>query len=193
MVSKIDICNLALAQLGQAPISSLKQEDERAKRLDLFYGPVRDEVLRTHNWGFATAEIPLSLLKDDPQNGLFYYQYPPDALFIQRVCGAYNKRGFPFEERYDALLAARILITKVPAAHAVYTRKTVDETQFDAAFVKVFSLALACDLAVALTGDNSLAMQLTQKYTLCLDEARRSNMTENYRVACDRDAFSEVR
>ena len=32
MVSKIDICNLALAHLGQEPISSLTQEDERARR-----------------------------------------------------------------------------------------------------------------------------------------------------------------
>lgn len=193
MVSKIDICNLALAQLGQAPIASLKQEDERAKRLDLFYEPVRDEVLRTHNWGFATAEIPLSLLKADPQTGLFYYQYPPDALFIQRVYGENNTPGPAFEERYEAALATRVIVTKIPYARAIYTRKTVDETQFDAAFVKVFSLALACDCALALTGDASLAMQLTQKYTLCLDEARRSNMTENCRVVCDRDAFSEVR
>ena len=62
MISKITICNLALAQLGQAPISSLTQEDEKARRLNLFYEPVRDEVLRSHNWGFATAEEPLDLV-----------------------------------------------------------------------------------------------------------------------------------
>lgn len=193
MLSKIDICNLALAQLGQAPISSLMQEDERAKRLNLFYEPVRDEVLRTHNWGFASAETSLLLLKYDPQTRNFLYQYPADALFIQRVMGLQSPQAAPFEERYQADLACRVVLTKVPNARAVYTRKWVDETQFDAAFIKVFSLALACDCALSLTGDSALANQLFQKYTLCLDEARRSNMTENCRIAPDTDAFSEVR
>ena len=37
MVSKLEICNLALAHLGQAQITSLNQEDECARRLNLFY------------------------------------------------------------------------------------------------------------------------------------------------------------
>ena len=49
MISKIDICNMALAHLGQEPISSIKQDNERARRCDLFYETVKREVLRTHN------------------------------------------------------------------------------------------------------------------------------------------------
>ena len=93
----------------------------------------------------------------------------------------------------ETAYACRCILTHVPQAHAVYTRKKIDETQFDASFVKIFSLALAVDLAVILTGDTSLATQLMQKYTLCLDEARRSNMQENVRFARSSDAFSEVR
>ncbi|MBR4592301.1 MAG: hypothetical protein IKO35_03750, partial [Elusimicrobiaceae bacterium] len=64
MISKISICNLALAQLGQSPISSFEQDNEKARRLKLFYAPVRDEVLRTHNWGFAGVREPLALLSE---------------------------------------------------------------------------------------------------------------------------------
>ena len=190
MISKITICNLALAQLGQAPISSLTQEDEKARRLNLFYEPVRDEVLRSHNWGFATAEEPLALV--EKQENSFLYKYPQEALFIRRV---YQEpyRHTPFRELFHPKYRIRVLESACPQAWAEYTRRAEDENQFDSAFVKSFSLALAADLAVSLTGDNALAAQILQKYTLSLDEARRSNMTENFAQTGQTDAFTEVR
>ena len=195
MISKISICNLALAQLGQEPIVSLEQEDEKARRLKLFYEPVRDEVLRTHNWAFAAAQMPLTLLEQVPDfNGLRAYKYPSQALFIRGVFSARNpKIRLPFEERFREDLQARVLYVAADEVYADYTRRIEDENLFDPAFVKCFSLALATDLAVALTGDTALAAQILQKYTLALDEARRSNMTENFLRASQTDVFSEVR
>ena len=195
MISKIAICNLALAQLGQAPISSLEQDDEKARRLKLFYEPVRDEVLRTHNWAFAGVEEPLTPVEDDtPQAGKVLYKYPVQALFVRRVfCPERAQQALPFREYFRADLHCRVLETTAPRAYASYTQRILDENLFDPAFVKSFSLALACDLAVALTGDGNLAAQLLEKYTLSLDEARRSNMTENFTRANDSSAFAEVR
>lgn len=195
MISKIAICNLALAQLGQSPISSLEQDDEKARRLKLFYEPVRDEVLRTHNWAFAGTEEPLAALETpEAAPGRFLYKYPAEALFIRRVfCPGSRPAALKFREYFRSDLHCRVLETSQPQAFAEYTRRILDETLFDPAFVKSFSLALACDLAVALTGDSTLASQLLQKYTLSLDEARRSNMTENFTRADASSAFTEVR
>ena len=52
---------------------------------------------------------------------------------------------------------------------------------------------MAADLAVTLTGDNTLAQQVLQKYTLALQEARRSNMSERFDVRAGRSAFVEAR
>ena len=191
MISKITVCNLALAQLGQAPISSLEQDDEKARRLNLFYEPVRDEVLRTHNWAFAGAEEPLVLIEQNRDK--YVYKYPTQALFVRRVFTQDGTKNLPFREIFRTDLHSRVLETAAPQAYAEYTRRILDENLFDPAFVKSFSLALACDLAVALTGDSTLASQILQKYTLSLDEARRSNMTENYTRAASSDAFTEVR
>ena len=46
MSGKIDICNLALAQLGENPVASLTEQSENARRLDLMYEPERKAVLR---------------------------------------------------------------------------------------------------------------------------------------------------
>lgn len=193
MTSKINICNLSLAYLGQAPIESLDQADERAKRIQLFYEPVRDEVLRAHNWGFAATQKTLELARVDEQTGDCLYHYPADALFVRCVFVPGLNRPLPFAERFDLQTHGRVLAVKEAGCAAAYTRRVADETQFDPLFVKAFSLALAQDMALTLTGDLSLAARVSQQYMLTLDEARRSNMTENFQQACPQDAFSEVR
>lgn len=195
MQSSTSICNMALAYLGQAPITSLQQDNERARWLKLFYNPVRDEVLRTHNWAFATAEKPLIRVESSGiMPGQFGYKYPADALFIRRISSAQMPgKSVSFTERYDEALQMRVLVTSVPQAVACYTRRITDETQFDPAFSKTFALALACDTALALTGDVALAARVQQQYHLCLEEARRCNMEETPLLQAQTDAFSEVR
>ena len=149
MITKISICNLALAQLGQSPISSLEQENEKARRLNLFYAPVRDEVLRTHNWAFAAVEEPLMLLEEQADSqGRFVYKYPAEALFVRRVFDAQTAQ-LPFQEFFRPDLHSRALVTHSQQACVAYTRRITDENLFDAAFIKSFALALACDLAVS--------------------------------------------
>lgn len=190
MISRVTICNMALAQIGQEPISSLGQEDERARRCSLFYEPVKKEVLRTHNWAFAGALEPLSLLaSDNTDEWPYMYAYPSACLFLRRVFAKSVRDPFSFKEIYRPDLAARVILSAAPQAYAEYTRDITDESLFDPAFVKAFSLALAADLAVTLSGDASLARQIMQKYTLALDEARRSNMTERFDVHRAQSAF----
>lgn len=195
MHSSTSICNMALAYLGQAPISSLNQDNERARWMKLFYEPVRDEVLRTHNWAFAATEKPLvQLASVSVCPGHFCYKYPADALFIRRVFApSCPQKPLLFTEQYDPVQHQRMLVAEVPQAVAYYTRRVMDETQFDASFAKTFALALASDAALALTGDVALAARLQQQYMLYLEEARRANMAETHAVLPQTDSFSEVR
>lgn len=194
MYSQTSIANLALAYLGQPAISSLQQDNEQARWLSLFYEPVRDEVLRTHDWAFATVEKPLVQIAGSRAEGKFVYAYPADALFIRRLYNPQQPASpVSFEEQFDVNSHGRVLLTTVPQAWVRYTRRMTDETQYDPAFVKCFALALACDAALALTGDVELSARLQQKYTLYVEEARRNNMSEGSATAPYTDAFSEVR
>ena len=195
MVSKIDICNLALAHLGQEGISSLTQDDERARRIHLFYDPVNAEVLRTHNWAFALVREPLVLLEDPSAPAYPYlYQYPADGLFVRKVfAGDSGRKPFEFKEVYRRRVNQRAIQTPAPQAVAEYTRDVQDATQFDSAFVKAFSLALAADLALTLTGDEALSRLLLTRYAQSLQEARRSNMSEGFQIPPAESAFMEAR
>ena len=195
MISKTDICNMALAHLGQEPISSLKQEDEKARRCDLFYEPVKREVLRTHNCGFAASVSALSLVTQKPQEQWpYWYAYPQDCLFVRKVFGT-GKEAFAvsFKEIYQNDIHMRLILTGIAQAQLEYTKDVKDESLFDPAFVKALSLALAADLAITLTGDGALAQRILQKYALALEEARRCNMTENFDVHRGQSVFIEER
>lgn len=195
MVSKIDICNLALAHLGQEGISSLTQDDERARRIHLFYEPVKAEVLRTHNWAFALVREPLVLLEDPSAPTYPYlYQYPADGLFVRKVfAGESGRKPFEFKEVYRRRINQRAIQTPAPQAVAEYTRDVQDATQFDPAFVKAFSLALAADLALTLTGDEGLSRLMLTRYVQSLEEARRSNMSEEFQIPPAESVFMEAR
>ena len=195
MVSKIDICNLALAHLGQEGISSLTQDDERARRIHLFYEPVKAEVLRTHNWAFALVREPLVLLEDPSAPAYPYlYQYPADGLFVRKVfAGESGRKPFEFKEVYRRRINQRAIQTQAPQAVAEYTRDVQDATQFDPAFVKAFSLALAADLALTLTGDEGLSRLMLTRYVQSLEEARRSNMSEEFQIPPAESVFMEAR
>ena len=194
MNSKTSICNLALAYLGQAPISSLEQENEKARWLKLFYFPVLEEVLRTHDWAFAATQKQLVRVSGLAESeGKYVYKYPADALFIRRVVAGNTSLAQSFTQYFDTSRHMRVLVTTAAQAVAHYTRRITDPTQYDPAFVKCFALALACDTALALTGDVDLTARLQQKYALYLQEARRTNTTEIYQHTGQDDAFSEVR
>ncbi len=195
MISKIDICNLSLAHLGQDGISSLNQDVDRARRIHLFYEPVKAEVLRTHNWAFALVREPLVLLEDPSAPAYPYlYQYPADGLFVRKVfAGESGRKPFEFKEVYRRRINQRAIQTPAPQAVAEYTRDVQDATQFDPAFVKAFSLALAADLALTLTGDEALSRLLLTRYAQSLEEARRSNMSEEFQIPPAESVFMEAR
>ena len=179
----------------QEGISSLTQDDERARRIHLFYEPVKAEVLRTHNWAFALVREPLVLLEDPSAPSFpFLYQYPADGLFVRKVfAGEKGDKPVEFKEVYRRRINQRAIQTPAPEAVAEYTRDVQDASLFDPAFVKAFSLALAADLALTLTGDEGLSRLLISRYAQTLEEARRSNMSEGFCIPPADSAFLEVR
>jgi hypothetical protein len=85
VASDVDICNLALARLGDtAVVTNINPPDpsKQASRCATFYPIARDTLLEMHDWGFSTKRDTLAL-KSPPLNGWqFTYAYPNNALNI---------------------------------------------------------------------------------------------------------------
>lgn len=62
MAAEVDIWNMALRQLGAAPLTATTDDVESARILDDIYDMIRDEVLTAHPWNFAVRRATLTEL-----------------------------------------------------------------------------------------------------------------------------------
>ena len=61
MASEVQICNLALAKIGDQQITSLTENSKAGRLCNLVYEPLRDATLRAHPWNFAITRETLAL------------------------------------------------------------------------------------------------------------------------------------
>ena len=62
MASVVGICNSALVKIGATRIISLTEGSKNANLCDEQYEKVRNDLLRSHAWNFATARRKLARL-----------------------------------------------------------------------------------------------------------------------------------
>lgn len=92
MTTDIEICNMALSEIGtQSTIATLAENSNEAIQCNVWYNTLRKRLLRAAQWGFARQQVVLTLLGDlIPDNTsvypyLFKYAYPTDALKIRYI------------------------------------------------------------------------------------------------------------
>ena len=76
-----DIVNRALLKLGQETVIDLTEDNERARAANALYNSVRDTLLSTYRWNFATKRAILEACELTPAfgwvNSLFLFPWQP--------------------------------------------------------------------------------------------------------------------
>jgi len=84
--TETDVANLALAAIGEPPITSLADPSSRGKAINLHFAATRRKVLRAHDWNFCSAWVLPAM---SPQLGLGTLQnrfpLPDDCLKVREV------------------------------------------------------------------------------------------------------------
>jgi len=97
--SDVIICNKALLELGEEPITLLTDTNKRAEKCNLIYASVRDSLLSSHPWKFALKRVQrelntnsrFTLLRTDggwtqsPATATEYYLPPSNPLSFKEV------------------------------------------------------------------------------------------------------------
>ena len=168
-VSKVDICNNALAKLGAKQITSLTDDSQEARLCALFYDQIREDMLSSHPWNFAIKRQALSQLSSTPAFEFAYeYQLPSDYLRVLRV---YNS-NYPFR------VEGRKLLTNATEANIIYIASIEDPTEFPPYFVETFATRLALEMAYSLAGSMVLYQTLTKIYFDKFQDAKRYDAQE---------------
>jgi hypothetical protein len=172
--SEVDICNLALANLGDdATVASLDPPEgsAQADHCARFYPMARDLVLDAHRWSFATRRVSLALLSMTPPSAWLYaYALPgdalnlisvlaPDAMDDNSVCvptfsgygcapayvpGTYTPQPFVTEIAADG---TSVLYTNQPNAVLRYAAQVTDPSKFPPTVVQGIAMRLSSMLA----------------------------------------------
>ena len=186
MASEVDICNLALARLGDnATVASIDPPEgsAQAEHCARFYPVARDALLEMHDWKFATRRASLAQLDTETWNWAFAYAKPSNALKLLAVLPASASSDDDTQE-YEAETdsnGAPIILTDQEDASLRYIAHVMDTTVFSPLFVDALSWLLASHLAgPVLKGDAGAAMAKTclQSFLLALSNAKVSDANQ---------------
>ncbi len=154
MPSKIDICNLALAHLGdEATVSSIAPPEgsAQAEHCARFYPVARDALLEAHAWTFATTRARSRCWRTRPPPAGCT---PTPGRTSRCACWAVldsssvddtDTREFTLE--ISATTGARIILTNTANAVACYTFRQDDPATYPPMFVDALAGLLASYLA----------------------------------------------
>lgn len=149
MASIVDICNLALAHLGnKAQVVSISPVDGsvEADYCARFYSIARDEILELGDWTFARTRSALTALATNPSSTWTYaYALPSDCMVPRRIVT--GDATMHEDDSVDFDVEGTTLLTNQADATLIYTRPIEDPTKFSAGFITAVSYKLGAYLA----------------------------------------------
>lgn len=190
-ISKTDVCNRALQQLGAKRISALTDETPSARACNLAYDIIRRSELRKRVWNFAISRA--SLAADSPapdwgrQNSFtlpndflrLAESYPEQLTNDINVVGVTVAFTAEFTGMKDWVIEQKKILTNDQSPLQIrYVFDVTDTTLFDPLFSEALSTAMAFEMAEELTQSNTKKTDLAAAYVKKIDEAMLANSIE---------------
>jgi hypothetical protein len=164
-MSPIDICNQALAHLGDRRITRLdaaaQAGDALVRYCSEFYDQARQEVLAAHRWTFAKHAVPLSRRTDVTTIGFTYaHDLPYDHIRLLRVVPGetlLNSAGVLTSVTYtdNTIDSFKIVGSKVWSDYSYVAAEYVRDVENPSEWTPHFRAAVARLLASYLAGPTS--------------------------------------
>ena len=165
MPGETDVINVALRLIGEGAITSRTDGSDTANTVDDIYDDVLDDLLRGHNWNFATKRAQLAQAATAPTFE-FDYAYGLPADWVRTISVHDNDAGYGtlFHRMEYAGNDQLCIVTSASECYLRYVAQLTDPNKWQADFRRAMSLALARDLAVPIAGSNTLQDQLDKQF-----------------------------
>ena len=187
-MTDIEICNMALGQLGTAGIASLDDDSDEARACKTFYGPVRDAVLSDAAWSFA---LGLRVLNPDADAPIFKWAYkftvPSDVARVHRADDGTGEYRMQWEVLDNAVHADSTPV------YVEVVRKVTDTSKYSPAFCMALATRLAAELCIPLTENRALHGDLWALYEKKIKAATRTDGSQGKSERIRSDYLKRVR
>lgn len=160
MANAVDICNVGLVRLGAQPIGSFEDDSDIAALCSVLYPNIRDKVLSSHPWNFATAAADLSRDADGQAAPEWSYVYILPADMVSGPAAVYGDGSSRPVSRYD-IIGDRLHCDYETVS--ILYRNRPSESAMPPWFRDLLSLAFSEEAAMAVTGNASAADALSIK------------------------------
>lgn len=183
-MTEVQICNIALTGLGASRITSLTQDSENARRCNVLYATLRDDLLRRHPWNFAVTRRQLAVLDETPAFGYTYvYQLPADCL---RVLSEQNSDT-------DYKIEGRKVFTDDTTIKIKYIARVTDTNIFSIDFSMALAAYLASTLAYSITNSNTVAEAASNTFNEKLSLAKAADASEGLPDDLETETWTNAR
>lgn len=184
MADQISICNSALVKVGADRISSIDEDNKRAKILKATWDETRDAALRAHPWHFAKKRVTLVPIATAPAWGYDYqFNVPNDCLKLLTT----------EPDDLDFITENSLILANESSLNLLYLYRHVDWSKWDSMFAEAMAWRFASDIAYALTQSIALVQQCEKKFQNMLAEARSANGSEGVIKGLEADDWTRSR
>jgi hypothetical protein len=163
-MNRVSIANLALSNLGEAPIQNLTDDNARARIASARIDDVIRGILRMHDWNTAMKRIALTSIGEPLFGFNTTFQLPADFIKIVEV--------YPVS-RYR--IQADTLLSNETTISILYIHEPTDVNTLDVLLAEAIALKLATEVSETLTGKDGLKERMMHKFVMALQEARSAN------------------
>jgi len=161
-MTDIQICNLALARLGDSRITLLSDTTAQAQYCSLFYAQTLEELQTEFDWQFCRKLASLTADATPPAFGYARrFAVPSDFLRLIRLNGIDEDENFSKWEIVNGFIHTDF----AAPAQIEYIAHVTDSAKFPAVFVEIFSAKLAANLALPLTGSKELFVHMSEVFS----------------------------
>ena len=171
MLTKIDLCSMALLKLGEKPIQSLSEDTAAAKLGRTFIDVVIDTLLSMHPWRFACRKYDLTANIDGT------FDIPSDVLRIVKTNGRIMENKIVSQEQKATIIA----IVRVPAEN------------FPSYFASLVATKLAMEFCMPITSDQTVFRTLAALYETELQTAKFIDSTTSVGSQIDNFSLIDIR
>ena len=188
--SEVSLCNSALALLAANRITALGDDSQEESLIceDLF-PEVRDQIIESNDWTFATERIQLGASASSPVFGFDYEATLPSEVL--RVLGVWEDPDSDKRGKYK--VEGSTIRTDFSPVYVKYIKQITDVTKISPMARKAIYLELAAQLCVPLTEDMKRQENLSKMATFALDEAAALDGIQGSQERVTSDAFIRVR
>lgn len=184
MSTVVGICNSALVKIGASRITSLNDGSKEGLTCSEQFDKMRDLVLESHPWNFATRRASLAALPDPPAFEYSKaYALPPGCL---RVLNAQSP-DINWRREGDTI------VTNEGQLQVRYIYRVTETGKWTALFSEALACRLAVELAYAISNNATLADTMMKAYVRQLAEARGFNAQEGRRPPVEPTDWTNAR